>query len=202
VSLSVFLGDITSAYRKNPELENLLFDDFFNTASETFLAPLPPVSAWTDDAAPSVHKAQSGWRRIIAQTALWGIPTPAFSTALAFYDGYRTERLPASLLQAQRDYFGAHTFRILPEFLSEKCTSLPSLLPRTRTDASDSFSQTSRDRTSTSTGQEGESPLPPPIDSNSQLTRVGSFPGVETSLPVPTPPNRSPRSLGCPSGND
>jgi len=82
---SVFLGDITSAYEKNPKLENLLFDDFFNQA---------------------IHKAQPGWRRIIAQTALWGIPTPAFSTALSFFDGYRTERLPASLLQAQRDYFG------------------------------------------------------------------------------------------------
>lgn len=88
---SVFLGDITSAYTRNPELENLLFDDFFNKA---------------------IHKAQPGWRRIIAQTALWGIPTPAFSTALSFFDGYRTERLPASLLQAQRDYFGAHTFKV------------------------------------------------------------------------------------------
>ncbi|GAA6064338.1 hypothetical protein JCM10212_002314 [Sporobolomyces blumeae] len=96
---SVFLGDITNAYKKNPELENLLFDDFFNKA---------------------VHKAQPGWRRIVAQGALWGIPTPAFSTALSFFDGYRTERLPASLLQAQRDYFGAHTFRVLPEFANDK----------------------------------------------------------------------------------
>jgi 6-phosphogluconate dehydrogenase len=96
---SVFLGDITSAYKKNPKLENLLFDDFFNKA---------------------IHKAQPGWRRIIAQTALWGIPTPAFSTALSFFDGYRTERLPASLLQAQRDYFGAHTFKILPQFQGAK----------------------------------------------------------------------------------
>ena len=96
---SVFLGDITSAFRKEPKLESLLFNDFFNKA---------------------IHKAQPGWRRIIAQAALWGIPTPAFSTALSFFDGYRTERLPASLLQAQRDYFGAHTFRVLPEFASEK----------------------------------------------------------------------------------
>jgi len=90
---SVFLGDITSAYQKNLELESLLFDDFFNKA---------------------VHKAQPGWRRVIAQAVLWGIPTPAFSTALAFFDGYRSEVLPANILQAQRDYFGAHTFRVLP----------------------------------------------------------------------------------------
>ncbi|CAD6566596.1 MAG: phosphogluconate dehydrogenase (decarboxylating) gnd1 [Cyphobasidiales sp. Tagirdzhanova-0007] len=96
---SVFLGDITSAFKKDQNLENLLFDDFFNNA---------------------IHKAQPGWRRIIAQAACWGIPTPAFSTALSFFDGYRTERLPASLLQAQRDYFGAHTFRVLPQFASEK----------------------------------------------------------------------------------
>lgn len=96
---SVFLGDITKAFQKTPDLENLLFDDFFNKA---------------------IHTAQPGWRRIVAQGALWGIPTPAFSTALSFFDGYRTERLPASLLQAQRDYFGAHTFRVLPQFASEK----------------------------------------------------------------------------------
>lgn len=77
---SVFLGDITSAFRKNPTLENLLFDDFFNKA---------------------IHKAQPGWRRIIAQAAISGIATPAFSTALSFFDGYRSEKLPASLLQAQ-----------------------------------------------------------------------------------------------------
>lgn len=96
---SVFLKDITSAYRKNPELENLLFDDFFNKA---------------------IHKAQPGWRDIVSKGALWGIPTPAFSTALSFYDGYRAKDLPANLLQAQRDYFGAHTFQIKPEHASEK----------------------------------------------------------------------------------
>lgn len=96
---SVFLKDITSAYRKNPDLENLLFDDFFNKA---------------------IHKAQPGWRDIVSKGALWGIPTPAFSTALSFYDGYRTKDLPANLLQAQRDYFGAHTFKIKPEFASAK----------------------------------------------------------------------------------
>ncbi|PWZ02357.1 putative 6-phosphogluconate dehydrogenase [Testicularia cyperi] len=96
---SVFLKDITSAFRKNPELENLLFDDFFNKA---------------------IHDAQEGWRRVVAQAILWGIPTPAFSTALAFFDGYRREQLPANLLQAQRDYFGAHTFRVLPQFANDK----------------------------------------------------------------------------------
>jgi 6-phosphogluconate dehydrogenase len=90
---SVFLNDIAAAYQKNSQLESLLFDDFFNKA---------------------VHNAQPGWRRVIAQAVLWGIPTPAFSTALAFFDGYKSEVLPANLLQAQRDYFGAHTFRVLP----------------------------------------------------------------------------------------
>lgn len=91
---SVFLKDITKAYRSNPDLENLLFDDFFNKA---------------------IHTAQPGWRDVVSKGALWGIPTPAFSTALSFYDGYRAENLPANLLQAQRDYFGAHTFRMKPE---------------------------------------------------------------------------------------
>ena len=96
---SVFLKDITSAYRKNPNLENLLFDDFFNKA---------------------VHDAQDGWRDTVATGAKWGVPTPAFSTALSFYDGYRSKDLPANLLQAQRDYFGAHTFKIKPEFADAK----------------------------------------------------------------------------------
>lgn len=91
---SVFLGEITKAYRENPELENLLFNKFFTEA---------------------ITKAQSGWRSTIGLAATYGIPTPAFSTALAFYDGYRSERLPANLLQAQRDYFGAHTFKVLPQ---------------------------------------------------------------------------------------
>jgi 6-phosphogluconate dehydrogenase len=80
-------------------LENLLFDDFFNKA---------------------IHKAQPDWRDVVAEGAKLGIPTPAFSTALSWFDGYRSERLPASLIQAQRDYFGAHTFRILPQFKSDK----------------------------------------------------------------------------------
>ncbi|CCH42498.1 6-phosphogluconate dehydrogenase [Wickerhamomyces ciferrii] len=95
---SVFLAEITAAYRENPDLENLLFNKFFSDA---------------------ITKAQSGWRSTIALTTKYGIPTPAFSTALSFYDGYRSAKLPANLLQAQRDYFGAHTFKVLPEFASE-----------------------------------------------------------------------------------
>ncbi|KAL6946820.1 phosphogluconate dehydrogenase (decarboxylating) gnd1 [Hanseniaspora vineae] len=91
---SVFLAEITKAYRENPELENLLFNKFFTEA---------------------ITKAQSGWRKTIGLATEFGIPTPAFSTALSFYDGYRSKRLPANLLQAQRDYFGAHTFKVLPE---------------------------------------------------------------------------------------
>lgn len=94
---SVFLGEITKAYRKTPDLDNLLVDKFFTDA---------------------ITQAQPGWRKSIALAATYGIPTPAFSTALAFYDGYRSERLPANLLQAQRDYFGAHTFRVLPQCAS------------------------------------------------------------------------------------
>lgn len=91
---SVFLKDITSAFRENPDLENLLFSKFFNDA---------------------IHKAQPGWRDVVSKGVLMGIPTPAFSTALSFYDGLRSKDLPANLLQAQRDYFGAHTFHIKPE---------------------------------------------------------------------------------------
>ncbi|KAI5804384.1 6-phosphogluconate dehydrogenase, partial [Geopyxis carbonaria] len=98
---SVFLADITKAYRAEPDLENLLFNDFFKNA---------------------INTAQPGWRRAISRGVEYGIPTPAFSTALSFYDGYRTKDLPANLLQAQRDYFGAHTFRVKPEHAS---ASLP-----------------------------------------------------------------------------
>jgi 6-phosphogluconate dehydrogenase len=94
---SAFLADITAAYRKDPELENLLYYDFFRNA---------------------VHKAQDSWRRVIKTAIDLGIPTPTMSTALAFYDGFRSGRLPANLLQAQRDYFGAHTFKVLDEFAS------------------------------------------------------------------------------------
>ena len=82
---SVFLKDITKAFRAKPDLENLLFDGFFNKA---------------------IHDAQPGWRRSVAKGVELGIATPCFSTALAFYDGYRSKKLPANLLQAQRDYFG------------------------------------------------------------------------------------------------
>ncbi|PVG04669.1 putative 6-phosphogluconate dehydrogenase [Serendipita vermifera] len=99
---SVFLNDITNAYQKNPELESLLFDDFFKNA---------------------IHTAQPGWRRVIAQATLWGIPIPAFTTALSFFDGYRSDVLPANLIQAQRDYFGAHTFRVLPGKENERLVS-------------------------------------------------------------------------------
>uniref|UniRef100_A0A1D1YYC9 6-phosphogluconate dehydrogenase, decarboxylating n=1 Tax=Anthurium amnicola TaxID=1678845 RepID=A0A1D1YYC9_9ARAE len=96
---SAFLGDIKNAYTNNPNLENLLFDPFFKKA---------------------IDDAQDSWRRVVAESAILGIPTPALSTALSFYDGYRHERLPANLLQAQRDYFGAHTFRYLDEYTDEK----------------------------------------------------------------------------------
>jgi 6-phosphogluconate dehydrogenase len=86
---SRFLGDIKKAFDKNPKLENLLVDDFFQAA---------------------IKEAQDGWRRTIAHAATAGIPTPAMSSALAFFDGYRRDRLPANLVQAQRDYFGAHTY--------------------------------------------------------------------------------------------
>jgi 6-phosphogluconate dehydrogenase len=86
---SVFLGNIKAAFDKNPDLANLLLDDFFSSA---------------------LNKYQASWRKALVQAIEIGVPTPAFSTALAFYDGYRTARLPANLLQAQRDYFGAHTY--------------------------------------------------------------------------------------------
>ncbi len=86
---SVFLGKIKEAFDNNPELENLLLDPFFKDAVET---------------------AQAAWRRVVVVSVNLGIPMPAISSALAFYDGYRSERLPANLLQAQRDYFGAHTY--------------------------------------------------------------------------------------------
>jgi 6-phosphogluconate dehydrogenase len=86
---SVFLGNIKAAFDKNADLANLLLDDFFSSA---------------------LNKYQASWRNAIVHAIEIGVPTPAFSTALAFYDGYRTARLPANLLQAQRDFFGAHTY--------------------------------------------------------------------------------------------
>jgi 6-phosphogluconate dehydrogenase len=86
---SQFLGDIKKAFTKNKKLENLLLDKFFSRA---------------------VNKYQASWRKAQVHAIKLGVPTPAFSTALAFFDGYRSGRLPANLLQAQRDYFGAHTY--------------------------------------------------------------------------------------------
>ncbi len=86
---SRFLGKIKDAFDTNPALTNLLLDDYFTG---------------------EISKAQAGWRNIVATAAMKGIPVPAFSTALAFFDQYRSAVLPANLLQAQRDYFGAHTY--------------------------------------------------------------------------------------------
>ncbi|MFN8004494.1 MAG: decarboxylating NADP(+)-dependent phosphogluconate dehydrogenase [Acidobacteriota bacterium] len=86
---SQFLGKIKEAFDKNPQLTNLLLDDFFSR---------------------TLNEYQASWRRALIKAIEYGVPTPAFSTALAFFDGYRTERLPANLLQAQRDFFGAHTY--------------------------------------------------------------------------------------------
>lgn len=86
---SKFLGKIKEAYEREPELANLLLDPFFKE---------------------EIEKSEKGWREVVSVAAKSGIPTPCFSTALAYFDGYRTARLPANLLQAQRDYFGAHTF--------------------------------------------------------------------------------------------
>jgi 6-phosphogluconate dehydrogenase len=86
---SAFLGKIKKAFDKNPKLVNLLLDPFFKSA---------------------VKKSQGSWRRVVRAAIDLGIPMPAVSAALAYYDGYRCERLPANLLQAQRDYFGAHTY--------------------------------------------------------------------------------------------
>ena len=87
---SGFLGNIKEAYTRNADLNNLLLDEFFLQA---------------------IRDAQAGWRKTVALAVEFGIPVPAFSSALAFYDGYRHETLPANLLQAQRDYFGAHTYQ-------------------------------------------------------------------------------------------
>lgn len=86
---SQFLSKIRDAFDLNPELENLLLDDFFIEA---------------------ITEALPGWRKAVGMAVALGVPVPAFSSALTFYDGYRSERLPANLLQAQRDYFGAHTY--------------------------------------------------------------------------------------------
>ena len=86
---ATFLEKIKAAFDRAPELANLLVDDFFKA---------------------EIERCQKSWRRVVAQAVLSGVPVPAFSSALAYFDGYRSGNLPANLLQAQRDYFGAHTY--------------------------------------------------------------------------------------------
>ena len=86
---SVFLGKIKEAFDKDPQIANILLDPYFKD---------------------KLAEAQSGWRNVVAQAVVNGVPAPCMTAALEYYDGYRTERLPANLLQAQRDYFGAHTY--------------------------------------------------------------------------------------------
>jgi len=86
---SAFLGKIKDAFDRDPDLDNLLLDPYFTE---------------------QVEEAQAAWRRVVARSVEMGIPVPAMSSGLAFFDGYRHDRLPANLLQAQRDYFGAHTY--------------------------------------------------------------------------------------------
>jgi 6-phosphogluconate dehydrogenase len=96
---SRFLEDIKAAFDKNRKLENLLLDDFFRQA---------------------VDRAQPSWRRVVATAVALGLPVPGFSAALCYYDGYRRDRLPANLLQAQRDYFGAHTYQRIDKPVDQK----------------------------------------------------------------------------------
>lgn len=84
-----FLDDITAAFRSDPTLSNLLLSPFF---------------------AGAIATAQPGWRRVVAAAVAAGVPVPAYGSALAFFDGYRSASLPANLIQAQRDFFGAHTY--------------------------------------------------------------------------------------------
>jgi 6-phosphogluconate dehydrogenase len=84
-----FLQKITEAYQRDPKLANLLLDPFFKS---------------------EIDRCQHNWRRVVAASAEFGVPVPTFYSALAYYDSYRSARLPANLLQAQRDFFGAHTY--------------------------------------------------------------------------------------------
>lgn len=86
---SVFLGKIKEAFDKNPDIANILLDPYF---------------------CDKLAEAQQGWRNVLGQAIVNGVPAPTLSAALEYYDGYRCGRLPANLLQAQRDYFGAHTY--------------------------------------------------------------------------------------------
>ena len=89
---SQFLSNIRDAFERDPNLQNLLLDEFFIVA---------------------ISEALPGWRKAVVKAIEIGVPVPTFSSALSFYDGYRSKRLPANLLQAQRDYFGAHTYERL-----------------------------------------------------------------------------------------
>lgn len=91
---AAFLQKITEAYERDPELANLLLDPYFSEA---------------------IHSAQSSWRKVVSLAAEYGVSIPTFSSALSYFDGYRTARLPQNLLQAQRDYFGAHTYERVDE---------------------------------------------------------------------------------------
>jgi 6-phosphogluconate dehydrogenase len=91
---AVFLQKITEAYGRDAKLANLLLDPYFNQ---------------------TVQKAQANWRHVVATAVTFGVPVPTFSSALSYYDGYRAARLPANLLQGQRDFFGAHTYERLDQ---------------------------------------------------------------------------------------
>jgi 6-phosphogluconate dehydrogenase len=95
---SKFLGKIKEAYDKNPELSNLLLDSFFRD---------------------KINQAQAGWRRVASTAVLYGIPIPAIGSALSYYDGIRHEKLPANLIQGQRDFFGAHTYKRIDKPLKQ-----------------------------------------------------------------------------------
>ena len=88
----MFLGKIKDAYDKNPDLCNLLLDPYFKRTMQSLLP---------------------AWRKVAAAAVQYGVPAPAMTAALSYFDGYTTDRLPAHLLQAQRDYFGAHTYERL-----------------------------------------------------------------------------------------
>lgn len=91
---SAFLGDIKKAFERDAQLENLLFDEFFLQA---------------------IDRCLKSWRLTVSEAVMLGIPIPTLTSSLSFYDGYRCANLPANLLQAQRDYFGAHTFEYLEQ---------------------------------------------------------------------------------------
>jgi len=93
-NFSRFLGNIKDAFDKNPNLSNLILDDYFHG---------------------ELAKSQDGFRRVLVAAITHGVPTPCMSTAMAFFDGYRSAVVPANLIQAQRDYFGAHTYELLSD---------------------------------------------------------------------------------------